>query len=270
MSFGMFTKGGKTVRYGFDSVADWFDSVIASFPTPWIIGDDTNYGTEIFDARGSKVLSVWMAWGNPSERQRGGMTDAEWSEYCCDSHWESETQWHIANAIVSARNYLQAHLDNGWYGDLEQQQEILRTLVMAYGRWEEPVDLEIACGGPLRRATSSDPDLPESITHHWKNSYALENRLKERNEALEKVKAVRPALAINPEAKEVHARRLAMFRAMSRMVEEKPPQPLDLPNGLRIDAFTLMDKPYLERLVEIAKEEYEKDRGEADHDPQRD
>lgn len=255
MSYGAFTKDGKIVTYGFWSISDWFDSVIASFPAPWIIGDDTHYGTEIFDSRGVKVMSVWMAWGEPSERQRGNMTDAEWLEYCCDSHWESETQWHIANAIVTTRNYLKAHKERGWYGDDDQQREILRNLVMTYGRWEEGVDTEIVCGGPDRRITSAEAekDLP-----HLRSSYGDEFRRKEKDEILEKLKAIKPTAATNPEAAEAQNRRRALIRAIYRMVKECPPKPLILDNGLKIDAFTMMDKPYLERVVELADEEYDR------------
>jgi hypothetical protein len=255
MGYGCFTRNGKSVNYGFNSVADWFDSVIESFPAPWILGEDTHYGSEIFDSRGTKVLSVWMAWGNPSQRQRGGMTDAEWSEYCCDSHWESETQWHIVNAIITARNYLQAHKEHGWYGDDERQRELLRNLIMTYGRWEEGVDSEIACGGPDKRMTSAEaaPHLP-----HLRSSYGDEWRRKERVEILQKLESAKPTLAINPQAEEAHLRRSSLIAAMSRMIEERPPQALELGSGLRIDSFTMMDAPYLKRLVEIAEEEYEK------------
>jgi hypothetical protein len=258
----MFNRDGKNIQYGFFDISDWLDSVIASFPAPWIIGDDTRYGTEIFDSRGIKVLSVWMAWGNPSERQRRGMSDEEWSEYCCDSHWESETQWHISNAIVCARNYLKAHKDNGWYGEDDRQREILRTLITAYGRWEEGVDREIACGGPDRRMTSAEAEETPELAHHKQmRSKSYDKwREEERTKILERLKSAQPTLAINPEAKEAVARRRALTRAIGRMIEERPAQPLEfLPNGLRIDSFTMMDRPYLERLVEVAKEEYEND-----------
>lgn len=258
MSCGVFTnKDGKSVNYGFHSVADWFDSIIASFPAPWIIGDDTRYGTEIFDSRGVKVLSVWMAWGNPSERQRGDMSDAEWLEYCCDTHWESETQWHIANAIVTTRNYLQAHEERGWHGDDDEQREILRNLIMTYGEWENDVDSEIACGGPDRRMTWQEA---KKHSRRLKDMVGSPSKWQEKEKAqiLEKLKAIKPQPAINPQAAESQMRRRALTAAICRMVDEHPPQPLILENGLKVDSFTMMDKPYLERLVEVADEEYDK------------
>jgi hypothetical protein len=258
MGYGYFTdKDGKSISFGFNSVGDWFDSVLESFPAPWLIGDDTHYGTEIFDARGHKVLSVWMAWGNPSPRQRGDMTDAEWSEYCCDSHWESETQWHIANAIVTTRNYLDAHKRNGWYGDNDDQRELLRSLVMTHGRWEEDVDAEISCGGPDKRMTATEHDSIAEHPHYNVKEYR-KRRTKEQQEMRAKAELIKPTLAINPEAEESSRRSRSMFAAIARMVEERPAQSVTLPNGLRIDSFTMMDRPYLERLAEIASEEYEK------------
>jgi hypothetical protein len=254
MSSGSFTKDGKSVEFGFLNIADWFDSVIVSFPAPWIIGDDTHYGTEIFDSRGVKVMSVWMAWGNPSERQRDGMSASDWLEYCCDSHWESETQWHIANAIVTTRNYLKAHEERGWYGDNDQQREILRNLVMTYGRWKEGADTEIACGGPDRRITSAEAEkyLPD-----LRSSYGDESRQKERLKILEKLKLVKPTAGNNPDAAESQNRHRALILAIARMMEEHPPTELVL-NGLKVHNFTLMDKPYLERMAELAEEEYDR------------
>jgi hypothetical protein len=253
MSYGYFSNNGKDIIFGFDGITDWFDSVIQSFPAPWIIGDDTNYGTEIFDSRAVKVLRVWMPWGNPSERQRHDMSDAEWVEYCCDSHWESETQWHIANAIVTTRNYLQAHKERGWYGDDDEQREILRNLIMAYGSWKQEVDTEITCGGPDRRMTRTEaaqyvPLVGLHITE-WSE--------KEKREILEKLAHVKPAAGTNPDAAEAQNQRRAFIRAIDRMITEQPPTELLLPGGLKVDSFTMMDKPYLERLVEIAEEEYD-------------
>lgn len=249
MSGGVFNKSGKAVRFGFCGVADWFDSVITSFPAPWIIGDDTHYGTEIFDSRGVKVLSVWMAWGDPSERQRGDMTEAEWLEYCCDSHWESETQWHIANAIVSTRNYLKAHEDRGWYGDDDRQREILRNLIMAYGQWEDGVDTEIACGGPDRRMTSTEAEATEP---HLRSTYGDEWRRKEKEAILAKLKSIKPNSGLNPEAAESQNRGRALTKALWRMIHERPPEQ----SGNM--SITMMDKPYLERLGELADEEYDR------------
>ena len=151
MSFGGRTgKNGAFEMWGFSDVRDWFNSVIESFPAPWTIGSETHYGTEIYDSRGIHVVSIWMAFGRPSVRQQGDMSDREWDEYCCDCHWESETQWHIANAVVVARNFL---ADESVRWTDERAREITRDLIMRYGRWADSVYKQIACGGPNRRAT---------------------------------------------------------------------------------------------------------------------
>lgn len=259
MPGGVFNKGGKTISFGFNGITDWFDSIIASFPAPWVIGDDTHYGTPIFDSRGVKIISVWMAWGNPSERQRGTMSDEEWLECCCDTHWESETQWHLANAIITTRNYLKAHAERGWYGDDERQRDILRNLIMAYGHWETP-DSEIACGGPDRRLTTKEAEKlnPRLRMSSAESGQASGWKERERQSILAKIRAATPTVANNPEAAESHNRRHAMMSAVWKMLEERPPTTLSLESGLRIDSFTMMDKSYLERMVEIADEEYDR------------
>lgn len=50
----------------------------------------------------------------------------------------------------------------------------------------------------------------------------------------------------------------AQFRAMERMITERPPEKIELDGGLTIDSFTMMDGSYLRRLAEITKQEYEK------------
>jgi hypothetical protein len=247
------------ISFGFSSVSDWFDSIILSFPAPWIIGESTHYGTEIFDARGTKVLSVWMAWGSPSDRQRGSMSDAEWIEYCCDSHWESETQWHIANAIVTTRNYLQVHKDRGFYSDSDNEQfNILRNLVMSYSRWEA-VDAEIACGGPERRMTSTEAEKVHPHLTRGRTSQACIDAMetRERLAMLQKLKERRPDVGLNPEAVESKNRSRAMMSAMWRMLDEVSPKRVILDSGLEIDSMTIMDKLHLDRLVQIAEEEYD-------------
>lgn len=245
MSYGSLGDGR---RFGFSSVEDWFNSIIESFPAPWIIGDDTHYGTEIFDSRGEKILSVWMAWGNPSERQRDGMSDTEWLEYCCDSHWESETQWHIANAIVSARNYLKAHHDRGWIGDDELQRSILRSLIMAYGQWQ--VNAEIVCGGPDRRMSLREAE--QFFDHLKPSKHSEEWGSKKKSEILEKLAKRGPDSGINPEVAESQNRRRAMFAAMWIAHEEFPPQR----NGNMVTQ--ILGKEYFERLAVIADEEYDR------------
>ena len=265
MSYGTFTgDDGSFIEFGFSSIIDWFDSVIESFSAPWIIGDSTQYGTEIFDSRAVKVLSVWMAWGDPSDRQRGSMADSEWLEYCCDSHWESQTQWHIANAIVSTRNYLDAHKRSGWHGDDERQCEILRNLIMSYGRWEESVNSEISCGGPNRRMTSTEA---ERVRPHLAPSQSTIKHLrpfreKERDKLLDRIRSMRPAAATNPDASESRNRMHAWMSAMWRMAEEKPA--IQSGNMFHVT----MDTPYLERMAEIAEEEYDRIKTETMPNPQ--
>ena len=54
-------------------------------------------------------------------------------------------------------------------------------------------------------------------------------------------------------------RNKALFNAIMRMHEEKGlGQPLELDCGLRVDSFTIMDEYFLERLVELAEQEYQK------------
>lgn len=151
MAFGSEVIDGKMRRFGFSSVKDWFESVIISFPAPWTIGprDRKYYGTEIFDARGTNILNIWVMAGGPSEREKarfGNWTEERWAEYCCDSHWESEGGLAIAEAIVAMRNSAEHDYEfpNG-----------LAILVMEHGDWDEQCWPEISCGGPDRRALES-------------------------------------------------------------------------------------------------------------------
>ena len=256
---GFMTHKGVDMKFGFNGVDDWLDSVILSFPAPWVLGDNTHYGSEIFDAQGNKVLSVWMAWGNPSERQRGTMSEAEWVEYCSDSHWESETQWHVANAIVTTRNYLHMHDVRGFIGDNNRQLGILRNLVTAYASWGGDVEEVVKCGGPNRRVIS---DEAEKLNPHLTCGRISQERIdamkaRERMEILQKIKDRTPDVGLNPEAVESQNRSRALMSAMWRMIDEQPPQSVMLDNGLKVDSMTIMDKPYLERLAQIADEEYD-------------
>jgi len=153
MAFGSLADG---TRFGFADIEDWLDSIFISFPEPWRVGDldGKYYGTEIFDARGKNIFSVWLSFGNPSERQRDGMNDEEWREYCCDSHWESETAFHLAKAIVAIRNDM-SEKDWVWH---EEKPRLLRSLILQLGRWDSSINAEISCGGPLRRLTDDEAD----------------------------------------------------------------------------------------------------------------
>jgi hypothetical protein len=149
---------GKHVNFGFDSITDWVDSAIISFPAPWKVGDnnDKYYGTEILDARGKHILSVWFSEGNPSSREKGDMSDDEWIEYCCDSHWESETALHLAAAIVAVRNLIarESRYDSG---SKELPETILRSLILQpCCSWSDAVIEEIKTGGPERRMTPEE------------------------------------------------------------------------------------------------------------------
>ena len=135
-------------RFGFSSIQDWFASVVLSFPAPWSLRPRTGkyYGTEIQDARGVCVLTVWRMAGGPSVREKarfGAWSPEAWNEYCSDSHWESEGGLAIAEAIVALRNAAEG---DDW-GDTTS----LTALVLAHGSWDEESKDDIACGGPLRR-----------------------------------------------------------------------------------------------------------------------
>lgn len=151
---GMTTVNGKSVAFGFVDFDDWIRSVVESFPAPWKVADlDGKYfGTEIQDARGISVLSVWLSYGEPSIRQRDGRTDAEWQDYCCDCHWESTTALCVARAITEARNQLS--VCRSW--ETQELWAVLRAL-LNLAEWAEDVWPDIRAGGPLRRALPTDP-----------------------------------------------------------------------------------------------------------------
>lgn len=144
--YGVRNIGREFERVGYSSCLDWLESVVLSFPAPWSIGPDTHYGTEILDSTGRIILSLWIVIGKPSKRERGTMTDEEWSEYCCDSHWECETQWHLANAIIAMRNALEG---SDW--DKSENVACLTRLVIHLCRWSDQLFDEINCGGPQKR-----------------------------------------------------------------------------------------------------------------------
>lgn len=157
MSHGAVERNGKMVRFGWSDVEDWFLSVILSFPAPWSVADLNGkyYGTEIRDARSVTIMSVWESEGDPSAREKGDMTDEEWTEYCCDSHWESELALRVATAIVDVRNHLAGDGAAGRLRAEEAEKGLVRA-VLQYCRWDEAVEAEIRCGGPERRLTNAE------------------------------------------------------------------------------------------------------------------
>lgn len=157
MGYGFDFSGKNGKGWGFASVSDWLDSVILSFPAPWKVCDldGKYYGTLIADARGIEFLSFWMTDGEqPSARQKGDMTDEEWSDYCCDSHWESARAFATCEEVVRLRNLA---AESRWPDD--EDLATLRSVIVEHGRWEETIDDEIKCGGPDRRETSSEHDI---------------------------------------------------------------------------------------------------------------
>ena len=60
-----------------------------------------------------------------------------------------------------------------------------------------------------------------------------------------------------PPTKEESMRFAAQWRAMQRMSKERPPQSLDLDNGLHVHSHIYMDADYLRRLAELMEEEYQ-------------
>jgi hypothetical protein len=145
--------GSDGKRFGFSSVQDWFESVILSFPAPWVVADlkGKYYGTIIVDARGIPILSVWIASGELSFREKakfGEWTPERWAEYCADSHWESASSLAICDAIVALRN-----VDSRWS---QHRNELIHT-VLASASWEDEIFAEIECGGPDRRMANCPP-----------------------------------------------------------------------------------------------------------------
>jgi len=69
-----------------------------------------HYGTEVIDANGDLVITLWTASGEPSEREKaywGNWTPELWQECCCDSHWESEQDYKTAQWLVHILNAAQ-------------------------------------------------------------------------------------------------------------------------------------------------------------------
>ena len=69
-----------------------------------------HYGTEIIDATGALVITLWTAEGEPSEREKaywGDWTPEGWREGCCDSHWESDQDFKTALWLVHVLNAAQ-------------------------------------------------------------------------------------------------------------------------------------------------------------------
>ena len=62
------------------------------------------YGTVVEDASGNKVTHFWTAVGKPSSREIENFgpdfTMEAWRDYCCDSHWECETDLYLATVLV--------------------------------------------------------------------------------------------------------------------------------------------------------------------------
>lgn len=69
-----------------------------------------HYGTEVIDANGALVVTLWTAEGEPSEREKaywGDWTPESWQEGCCDSHWESMQDYRTALWLVHILNAAQ-------------------------------------------------------------------------------------------------------------------------------------------------------------------
>ena len=88
----------------------------ADLRLPWSVEplEGKYYGTMIRDADGLQVAEFWdhSVPSVPSTREKEHFGDdwseAAWSEYCCDSHWESERDYVRAKAIVEAMNSSQS------------------------------------------------------------------------------------------------------------------------------------------------------------------
>lgn len=112
MSWGMDNNG----RFGLADVKDYLRAVLceSEFPAPWDLTPrktiGSYHGTEIRDALGRTILSIWRnpEGAVPSRREKEyfgpDWTPEAWADYCCDSHWESEESLCIAELIVSERN----------------------------------------------------------------------------------------------------------------------------------------------------------------------
>ena len=67
-----------------------------------------HYGTNLLDATGRIFLTIWTATGEPSEREKAqfgdNWTPKFWQEYCCDSHWECDDDWRLAQSLLTILN----------------------------------------------------------------------------------------------------------------------------------------------------------------------
>lgn len=143
----------EAVPFGYFSVQDWIVSTLWSFPAPWSLAPLDNgkyYETQILDARGVPVLSVFVRWGGPpSDREKakfGHWTPEAWADHCCDYHYESEATFAAASSIVTARH-------NGHPSTTpDEETPSIVPLVLQYATWHERVWADVTCGGPHRRA----------------------------------------------------------------------------------------------------------------------
>lgn len=170
MSYGSIKNlSGHYVKFGFFSVKDWLESVLVSFPTPWLVRPRKGkyYGTVIEDARGIAILSFWecgeMDMPSTREKENFGEWDEEsWQGYLCDSHWESETSLSMANMAVEWANFTTVQ------GDKSDSPAM--AMIVENARWAEDCWKEILCGGPSRRSLTpsatqfDDEHKPEGLS----------------------------------------------------------------------------------------------------------
>lgn len=94
-----------------DRIADFTGLEYIQLPVSLSPRKGKYYGTEIVDARGAEVLRLWEheAGDVPSEREKESFgpdwSEQTWSEYCCDSHWECQSDYLLARFIVKALNF---------------------------------------------------------------------------------------------------------------------------------------------------------------------
>jgi hypothetical protein len=123
------------------------------------------------------------------------------------------------------------------------------ALLLRYCSWKQDDNNEcVYCGSP--RAVLTDYLCPKHLAQPIADTYDY-SRIH----------------FVMPEPREYEApelseedklRESAMFRAMERMIMENPPEWVKTKLGLTIHSLTVMDGPYLERLTELAEEEYKK------------
>lgn len=142
MSYGIATVKGSAQPFGYWSVSDWIESVIRSFPKPFSVAPlkGKYYGTTVLDAAGTPVLSFWMNDGSyPSQREKdkfSGWTPERWSDYCCDSHWESALSLGVARCVVE-------HLNS----TKDQMDDVILMYIVNNARWCEEVFSIVRDGG---------------------------------------------------------------------------------------------------------------------------